>query len=199
MFTDLRRMRLVLCTGNKGKVEELRALLPARYEILSMADVGLPEDLPETSATLIGNALEKARFAFERCGVPCLADDTGLEVVALSGAPGVRSARYAGPAKDPVQNMQLLLQEMKAVTDRRACFRTVIALVDAEGEQCFEGVVNGAILSARRGDHGFGYDPLFMPEGFDLSFAEMDSTAKNRISHRGEAMRKAIAFLAQRY
>ena len=199
MFTDLRIMRMVICTGNKGKVEELRALLPVRYELLSLADVGLPEDLPETSDTLKGNALEKARFVFERCRLPCLADDTGLEVAALNGAPGVRSARYAGLDKDPVQNMRLLLHELKAKTDRRARFRTVIALVDGDGEHCFEGVVNGTLLEAPRGDRGFGYDPLFVPAGFNRSFAEMDRATKNGISHRGEAMRKVAAFLAERY
>lgn len=188
-------MRLVLCTGNEGKVDELRELLPGHMELLSLADLGLPTDLPETCDTLEGNALQKARYVFERCGLPCLADDTGLEVTALNGAPGVRSARYAGPEKDPVRNMQKLLEELGEGTDRSARFRTVIALVRRDLEQCFEGVVNGSILVAPQGGKGFGYDPVFRPAGFDRSFAEMDRATKNGVSHRGEAVRKVIAFL----
>ncbi|HNE79422.1 MAG TPA: RdgB/HAM1 family non-canonical purine NTP pyrophosphatase, partial [Flavobacteriales bacterium] len=178
--------RMVLCTGNPGKIAELRALMPPDMELLSLADVGLPADLPETGATLEANALQKARFAHERTGLPCIADDTGLEVLALGGAPGVRSARYAGEAKDPAANMALLLRELATATDRSARFRTVIALVDARGEHVFEGQVRGRITTDRRGSGGFGYDPVFLPEMSDLTFAELDPVRKNAISHRGQ-------------
>jgi XTP/dITP diphosphohydrolase len=179
---------LVLCSGNPGKLAELRALLPPGVTVRALADVGLPDDLPETGDTLEANALEKARFAFERCGLPCLADDTGLEVEALDGAPGVRSARYAGPAKDPAANMALLLDRLAGVTDRRARFRTVLALVHAGGEQLFDGEVRGAITEGPRGTGGFGYDPVFLPEMSDLTFAELPAASKNAVSHRGRAM-----------
>lgn len=179
---------LVLCSGNPGKLAELRALLPPGVTVRTLADVGLPEDLPENGDTLEANALEKARFAFERCGLPCLADDTGLEVDALGGAPGVRSARYAGPARDPAANMALLLERLAGVTDRRARFRTVLALVHRGGEQLFEGEVRGAITEAPRGAAGFGYDPVFLPAMSDLTFAELPAASKNAISHRGRAM-----------
>ncbi|HMU12549.1 MAG: RdgB/HAM1 family non-canonical purine NTP pyrophosphatase [Bacteroidetes bacterium] len=190
--------RMVLCTGNPGKIAELRALMPPDMELLSLADVGLPADLPETGATLEANALQKARFAHERTGLPCIADDTGLEVLALGGAPGVRSARYAGEAKDPAANMALLLRELATATDRSARFRTVIALVDARGEHVFEGQVRGRITTDRRGSGGFGYDPVFLPEMSDLTFAELDPVRKNAISHRGQAVWKLARFLAER-
>jgi XTP/dITP diphosphohydrolase len=179
---------LVLCSGNPGKLAELRALLPPGVTVHALADVGLPDDLPETGDTLEANALEKARFAFERCGLPCLADDTGLEVEALGGAPGVRSARYAGPAKDPAANMAMLLDRLAGVMERRARFRTVLALVHAGGEQLFDGEVRGTITERPRGTGGFGYDPVFLPEMSDLTFAELPATSKNAISHRGRAM-----------
>lgn len=190
--------RMVLCTGKPGKIAELRALMPPDMELLSLADVGLPADLPETGATLEANALQKARFAHERTGLPCIADDTGLEVLALGGAPGVRSARYAGEAKDPAANMALLLRELATATDRSARFRTVIALVDARGEHVFEGQVRGRITTDRRGSGGFGYDPVFLPEMSDLTFAELDPVRKNAISHRGQAVWKLARFLAER-
>jgi XTP/dITP diphosphohydrolase len=163
--------------------------------VRALADVGLPGDLPETGDTLEANALEKARFAFERCGLPCLADDTGLEVEALDGAPGVRSARYAGPAKDPAPNMALLLDRLAGVTDRRARFRTVLALVHAGGEQLFDGEVRGTITEGPRGTGGFGYDPVFLPEMSDLTFAELPAASKNAISHRGRAMWRLAQWL----
>ncbi len=196
---DLRRMRMVLCTGNEGKVAELRALLPPGIEIIGLAEAGIPKELPENGHTLVANALEKARFAHERCGLPCLADDTGLEVDALNGDPGVRSARYAGEAKSAAANMQRLLNEMEGATDRSARFRTVIAWVSRADEQVFEGMVEGTIALAPRGSGGFGYDPVFIPVGSTLTFAEMDVEAKNRISHRARAVEKAVAFLRSRY
>lgn len=191
-------MRILLCTGNQGKLTELRELLPKELELLSLAQCGLPADLPENGDTLEANALEKARFAFERTGLPCLADDTGLEVDALDGAPGVRSARYAGEAKDAAANVRLLLQQMKGTDQRSARFRTVIAWVGPQGECLFEGRVEGHIAGEPRGNGGFGYDPVFVPAGEDLTFAEMDLDAKNRISHRARAMSKVVAYLAGR-
>lgn len=191
---DLRRMRMVLCTGNEGKLVELRALLPPGIELVGLVEAGLPTDLPENGDTLTANALEKARFAYAQCGLPCLADDTGLEVDALGGAPGVRSARYAGEAKDAAANMQRLLLEMKHASDRRARFRTVIAWVSSDGEQVFEGTVEGTIAHAPRGRGGFGYDPVFVPVGTTLTFAEMDAQAKNAMSHRARAIERFLAW-----
>lgn len=192
-------MELLLCTGNPGKVTEIVALLPARFTVRSLSDLGLPLDLPETGATLEANALEKARFAFERTGLMCVADDTGLEVSALNGAPGAWSARYAGPAKDPVANMAKVLAALEGIADRSARFRTVIALVGADGEHLFEGEVGGTIVPAPRGTGGFGYDPIFMPHMSDLTFAELDPARKNAISHRGMAVWKLVRFLEDRY
>lgn len=191
---DLRRMRMVLCTGNEGKVGELRALLPPGIELIGLAEAGLPSDLPENGDTLTANALEKARFAHARCGLPCLADDTGLEVDALGGAPGVRSARYAGEAKDAVANMQRLLLEMKDVSDRSARFRTVIAWASQDREEIFEGAVEGTISHAPSGHGGFGYDPVFVPVGSKLTFAEMDAKAKNAMSHRARAIERFLTW-----
>ena len=191
--------RFLLCTGNPGKAAELRALLPPSLEIVTLTEAGLPTDLPETGDTLEANALQKARFAFERTGLPCIADDTGLEVEALDGAPGVYSARYAGEAKDPAANMARLLSELEGSADRRARFRTVIALVSTDGEHTFEGEVQGTITQGPRGTGGFGYDPIFLPEMSDLTFAELDPMRKNAISHRGRAVWKLARFLDERY
>ena len=192
-------MELLLCSGNPGKVAEIIALLPARFTVRSLSDLGLPLDLPETGATLEANALEKARFAFERTGLLCVADDTGLEVDALGGEPGVWSARYAGPAKDPAANMEKVLAALEGAVDRSARFRTVIALVGADGEQIFEGEVRGTMTTSARGTGGFGYDPIFMPHMSDLTFAELDPARKNAISHRGMAVWKLVRFLEERY
>lgn len=191
-------MRMLLCTGNPGKAAELRALLPAGVEVMTLADAGLPDDLPEEADTLEGNALQKARFAHARTGLPCLADDTGLEVRALRGAPGVHSARYAGDAKDAGANMRKLLAALEGQVDRRARFRTVLAWVAAGEERLFEGMVEGRIAAEPRGSKGFGYDPVFLPQGSTLTFAEMDAAEKNALSHRARAMQAAAAFLAQR-
>ncbi len=191
-------MRIVLCTGNPGKAAELRALLPTRVEVVTLGEAGLPDDLPEEQDSLEGNALQKARFAHARTGLPCLADDTGLEVPALGGAPGVRSARYAGEAKDAGANMRRLLRELHGLPDRRARFRTVLAWVDADDERLFEGAVEGHITEAPAGLKGFGYDPVFVPAGHARTFAEMDAEEKNAMSHRARAMQAAAAFLAKR-
>jgi len=188
--------RLVLCTGNAGKITELRALLGTTIGVLSLSDVGLPLDLPETGTTLVANALQKARFAYERCGIASLADDTGLEVDALNGAPGVYSARYAGEAKNPEANMTMLIQAMDGRMGRTARFRTVLALVTDNGEHTFEGTVEGSITLAPRGSGGFGYDPVFQPMGHALTFAEMDAATKNSMSHRARAMHAALDHLA---
>ncbi|MCB0758285.1 MAG: RdgB/HAM1 family non-canonical purine NTP pyrophosphatase, partial [Flavobacteriales bacterium] len=163
-----------------------------------LQEAALPNDLPETGDTFTANALQKARFAFEHTGLSCIADDSGLEVTALNGAPGVHSARYAGEPKDDVANMVKLLRELKGVEDRRARFRTVIALIDGSGEHVFEGEVRGTITTEPRGTNGFGYDPVFLPEMSDLTFAELDAKMKNAISHRGQAVWKLARFLAER-
>ena len=191
-------MQLLLCTGNPGKVTELRALLPGGMDLLSLTDAGLPLDLPETGDSFAANALEKARFAFERTGLTCIADDSGLEVDALGGAPGVYSARYAGPAKKDADNIAKLLRELAGKDDRSARFRTVVALIDAEGEHLFEGEVRGSITTEPRGTNGFGYDPVFLPEMSDLTFAELDAKMKNAIRHRGQAVWKLARFLSER-
>lgn len=189
---------LLLCTGNAGKRDELMALLPPGTTVLTLADAGLHVELPETGDTLEANALEKARYAFERTGMPCVADDTGLEVDALAGAPGVYSARYAGPERDADRNMARLLREMAGVADRRARFRTAIAFVHRHGEELFHGVVEGSITEAPRGRGGFGYDPVFVPEGWDTTFAEMSTDQKNRTSHRARAMAGLVERLSRR-
>lgn len=191
------RKSLVLCTSNPGKVSELRALLPTAWRIIGLKELGIEEELPETGDTLELNALQKARHVFERCGLPCIADDTGLEVDALGGRPGVYSARYAGPARDPDANMALLLKELQGISDRHAGFRTAIAYVDADGEQLFTGAVRGTIIDAPRGAGGFGYDPVFLPHMSDLTFAELDPMRKNAISHRGQAVWKLVHWLME--
>ena len=188
---------LILCTGNTGKLAELRVLLPQHITLLSLSDVDLPTDLPETGATLEANALEKARFAFERTGLPCVADDTGLEVNALGGAPGVYSARYAGEARDAGSNMAKLLEELSGQADRSARFRTVLALITEQGEEVFEGTVEGTIALVRKGVNGFGYDPLFIPKGYSGTFAELDPALKNSMSHRSLAVQRLIAHLGR--
>jgi XTP/dITP diphosphohydrolase len=188
--------KLILCTGNVGKVAELQALLPKHFTLLSLADLDLPNDLPETGDTLEANALQKARFVFQRTGMPCVADDTGLEVDALDGAPGVFSARYAGEARNAEANMTRLLKELAGRIDRSARFRTVLALVSDRGEETFEGTVEGTITHAPKGEHGFGYDPIFVPGGFSRTFAELDPAVKNSMSHRGQAVQRLIAHLS---
>jgi XTP/dITP diphosphohydrolase len=190
-------LTLVLCTGNAGKVAELERVLPPGLRLLRLAEVGLPADLPETGDTLEANALQKARFAFERTGLPCLADDTGLEADALGGAPGVLSARYAGEAKDPKANITKLLNALQDRPTRTAQFRTVIALVSPDGEWTFEGVVRGQIAGTPRGTGGFGYDPVFIPEGEKDTFAEMDMARKNSMSHRARAVQGLVQHLGQ--
>lgn len=190
-------MKLVFATNNKHKLDEVQKIALRQIQIVSLADIQCHDDIPETADTLQGNALQKARYIKEKYGYDCFADDTGLEVEALNNAPGVYSARYAGPGHDAEANMQKLLREMEGQENRKARFRTVIALIVNEKEYLFEGEVKGVILTERRGEAGFGYDPLFCPEHHTLSFAEMGNELKNTISHRAEAVKLLSAFLAE--
>lgn len=186
---------LVFATNNAHKLDEVRSIVGHRMNILGLRDIGCDEDIPETADTLEGNAMLKARYVKEHYGYDCFADDSGLEVDALGGAPGVYSARYASPGHDSLANMELLLKNMEGRTDRRARFRTVIALVEGDDVRLMDGVVEGCITDGPKGSSGFGYDPVFRPEGLDVTFAEMDSDAKNAISHRGRAMKKLLEYL----
>ena len=180
--------RIVFATNNAHKLAEVKAVLGAEYELVTLREVGITEDIPETGATLDENATIKARYVYERTGLDCFADDTGLEVVALDGAPGVHSARYATDGHNFEANNAKLLHEMEGKEDRRARFRTVISLIRNGVEEQVEGIVEGRIATAMSGSEGFGYDPLFIPEGYDISFAEMSADEKNAISHRGRAV-----------
>lgn len=191
-------MKLYFATNNIHKLKEVQEVVGDSFQIESMRSLGINEDIPEDQLTLQGNALQKARFLYDRTGESCFADDTGLEVDALNGAPGVYSARYAGEAKNSLDNMALLLKNMSGIQNRKARFRTVIALILDGKEYLFEGVVKGTIAEEPRGTAGFGYDPLFVPDGYSTTFAEMDSEAKNAISHRGRAVEKLAAFLLKR-
>ncbi len=189
-------MKLVFATNNAHKLEEIRAMLGTDIDILSLADIDCHDDIPETADTLQGNALIKARWVKERYGFDCFADDTGLEVSALGGAPGVHTARYAYPDRhDPEANTQKLLEALKNKNDRSARFRTVIALIYNGEEHLFEGIVNGQIATEKRGTEGFGYDPVFSPEDTGRTFAELGVEVKNRISHRARAVQKLVDFL----
>lgn len=180
-------MKLVFATNNKHKLEEMRAILGDKVELLSLAEIGCFDDIPETADTLEGNALIKARYIYEKYAVSCFADDTGLEVEALDGAPGVYSARYAGENNDSQANMNKLLQNLTGKSNRNAQFRTVIALIIEGEEFLFDGIVRGRISEERMGSAGFGYDPIFIPDGYEESFAQMAAEQKNAISHRSRA------------
>ena len=189
--------RFVFATNIAHKLEEIRRILGDKIEILSLSDIGCHSDIPETADTLEGNALIKARFVDSHYHVPCFADDTGLEVEALGGLPGVHTARYAYPDRhDPEANTAKLLNALKEKDNRRARFRTVIALIDNGEEHLFEGVVNGLIAPEKRGTQGFGYDPVFIPEGFDKTFAELGEDIKNTVSHRARASEALALYLA---
>ncbi|MBJ6109009.1 RdgB/HAM1 family non-canonical purine NTP pyrophosphatase [Hymenobacter sp. BT523] len=189
--------QLCFASNNEHKLDEIRPLLPAGFTLLSLADIGCHEELPETQDTLEGNARQKAEYVRQHYGVACFADDTGLEVTALNGEPGVYSARYAGPQRRAEDNVAKLLQELRGAADRSARFRTVVALAQADGSvHEFAGEVAGHITAEAHGTGGFGYDPVFVPaEGDGRSFAEMSSTEKNRISHRARAVAGLLAFL----
>lgn len=188
-------MRLLFATGNPHKVVEVKQMLDSSYELQSLADLGITEEIPENESTLEGNALAKARYLHAKTGLSCFAEDTGLEIDALDGAPGVHTARYAGVQKNDDDNIRLVLENMVGKINRGAQFRTVIALILNEQEYLFEGVARGNISEQTKGSGGFGYDPIFIPTGFSHTFAELDSTVKNEISHRGKAIKKLIAFL----
>jgi len=188
-------MKLVFATANQNKAKEIQSLIPERIEILSLNDIHCSEDIPETQATIEGNASQKAFYVFEKYHHNCFADDTGLEIESLDGRPGVLSARYAGPAKNANENMDKILAEMVGVQNRNARFKTVISLVINGKEVQLEGVVNGTILTEKRGGQGFGYDPIFLPDGCDKSFAEMELSEKNKISHRALAVNKLVEYL----
>ena len=192
-------MKLVFATNNRHKLDEVRAIVGDKVEVLSLNDIGCHDDIPETADTLQGNALIKARYIYEKFGVDCFADDTGLEVEALDGAPGVYSARYAGEECDSEANMQKLLQNLTGKSNRHAPLRTVIALIiKGEGKLC-NGIVKGTITEEKRGDSGFGYDPVFVPEGFSESFAQMSGDMKNSISHRYRATQELSNYLKENY
>jgi XTP/dITP diphosphohydrolase len=192
------RPRLVLATNNKHKVTELKPLLEDRYQLSTLDQIGCTEELPETTDTLEGNALQKAQYLYDHYKLACLSDDSGLEVEALNGEPGVYSARYAGLQRNSDDNIDLLLEKLRSIDNRKARFRTVITLIDEFGNpRLFEGIVNGKIIDDRRGSDGFGYDPVFVPEGYDQTFAEMPLDLKNKISHRARAIQKLIAFFQE--
>ncbi|MBR4524522.1 MAG: non-canonical purine NTP pyrophosphatase [Bacteroidales bacterium] len=214
-------MKIIFATGNAGKLREAAEVLGPEYEIVSPASLGITEDIPETGSTLQENSLQKARYLFERTGLPCFADDTGLEVDALGGAPGIYSARYAGPGHDHDANMAKLLKELQLLeiprqarndykdarndywdegVSRRARFRTVVTLILADGEpHFFEGTCEGSIATARRGNGGFGYDPVFLPDAYPgRTLAEVSEEEKNAVSHRGRAIRAMADWLKNR-
>ncbi|MDA8581554.1 RdgB/HAM1 family non-canonical purine NTP pyrophosphatase [Schleiferiaceae bacterium] len=188
-------MKLVFATHNPGKLQEVRELLAPDYEVIGLSELGDHEDIEETALTLEGNAWIKARTVWQKHGLSCFSDDTGLEIEALDGAPGVFSARFAGADKDPQANMDKVLDELKGQRNRKARFRTAVAMVLNGEEFLFEGTVNGEITTVQSGAKGFGYDPIFSPNGYNSTFAEMDAQTKNAISHRGLAIKKLVAFL----
>lgn len=191
-------MKIVFATQNENKVAEIQQLMPSGIEVMSLKAIGCTDDIPETAETLEGNALIKARYVAEKFGVNCFADDTGLEIAALLGKPGVLSARYAGENKSADANMNRVLKEMQNASDRKAQFRTVIAAIIDGKELLFEGIVTGMITEEKSGEKGFGYDPVFLPDGCTQTFAEMDLNEKNKISHRGKAVSKLIDWLKVR-
>ena len=187
--------KIVFATNNEHKLREIRAIIHDGTEVLSLADIGCHADIPETADTLEGNALIKAHFVYDNYGYDCFADDTGLEVEALDGAPGVHTARYAGDNQDSQANMRKLLQEMKGKDNRNARFRTAIALIQGGEEHLFSGEVSGTITTEPLGNKGFGYDPVFIPEDTGLTFAQLGEDVKNHISHRARAVAKLTEFL----
>lgn len=188
-------MKLVLASNNKHKLEEMQAILANDIEILSLADIDCHDEIPEEQDTIEGNALQKARYIYDKFGMNCFADDTGLEVECLGGEPGVYSARYAGEHPTFADNIAKLLANMEGQDNRKARFRTAIALIIDEKEHIFEGEVNGQIIREYRGHNGFGYDPVFLPYGYNETFAELPAEIKNKISHRGNAAKKLAEFL----
>lgn len=189
--------KLVFATHNAHKVDEVRAILPASVELVGLAALGCHDEIPETGDTLRDNALQKVQYIHDRFGVDCFADDTGLEVEALDGAPGVYSARYAGEPADFAKNRAKLLAALTGISNRRAQFRTVVSLILNDKTYFFEGIVTGRIIAEERGVGGFGYDSVFVPDGYDKTFAELPAAVKNSISHRARAMEQLNNFLTQ--
>ena len=190
------KKKLVFATNNAHKLEEIRSMLGDRIEISSLADIHCQADIPETADTLEGNARQKAMYIYENYGLDCFADDTGLEVEALGGAPGVYSARYAGgEGHDSQANMNKLLKEMEEKSNRKAQFRTIISLIEKGEEKQFEGIIKGEIIREKKGESGFGYDPVFQPEGYHETFAELGNEIKNKISHRARAVKALCEYL----
>lgn len=192
-------IRLVFATGNRHKLNEIQQVVGSRFHIDGLADIGFTGDIPEEQDTLEGNAVQKAMYIYERYGVDCFADDTGLEIETLGGAPGVYSARYAGEACSFEDNMNKVLSSMNGMENRKARFRTVIALVERGQVTSFEGEIRGSITPEKHGKLGFGYDPIFLPQGYNRTFAEMELTEKNSISHRALAVMKLVEYLRTRY
>ena len=187
---------LVFATGNSHKLQEVQGLFKEGFALSCLKDVNITEEIPETADNLVDNALQKAWYVYNKCGIPCFADDTGLEVEVLNGAPGVYSARYAGEQKDSKLNMLLLLKNMTGKENRNARFRTIIAYIDENAqEHIFEGEIRGKIIENMAGENGFGYDPIFVPEGYDKTFAQLSSETKNKISHRARAMEKFLSYI----
>jgi len=192
-------LRLLFASQNRHKIEEIKPLLPSSIELQSLTEVNYFDEIPETSPTLAGNALQKAQFIFNKFQMPCFADDTGLEIDALDGRPGVYSARYAGENKSADDNIQKILGELQGIENRSAAFKTVIALVGLTDKPLlFEGIVKGSITNDKQGANGFGYDPVFMPEGYSITFAQMSLDEKNKLSHRSKAVKKFAEWLGNR-
>jgi XTP/dITP diphosphohydrolase len=190
----MQKTRLCFATNNPHKLEEVKAILPVEIELLSLQDIGCFDELPENQRSLEGNALEKATYVHQKFGIDCFADDTGLEAEALGAEPGVDTAHYAGPERDADKNMALLLENLDEKQNRKACFRTIFCLIWQGETYSFEGRVNGNISTQPKGQDGFGYDPVFIPEGYNKTFAELGPEIKNRFSHRAEACRQLAAF-----
>jgi len=188
-------IRLCFATNNENKILEIRQILGDEFRILSLNDINCHEEIPENQPDLAGNSLQKARFIFDHYLTDCFADDTGLEVKALNGDPGILSARYAGEQKDNKKNIKLLLKNLSNKTDRKARFRTVITLIQEGEVHQFDGIIDGKISNELRGQQGFGYDPVFIPDGYSQTFAELGLAEKNKISHRGIAIRKLVRYL----
>lgn len=188
-------MKIVFASNNQNKIKEIAAQLPDTIQLVSLQDIGCTEDIPETSDTIEGNAILKANYITEKYGCPCFADDTGLEIEALHGAPGVYSARYAGAQKNDQDNMALVLKQLEGIPNRKAQFKTVIALNINGTQHLFTGIVQGKITQQPKGNQGFGYDPIFQAHGETCTFAELDLETKNKISHRGKSVNQLISFL----
>ena len=191
-------MELVFATNNNNKLKEIQAAVGENIQLKNLSDINCFDDIPETSETLEGNALQKAEYIYTNYSINCFADDTGLEIDALNGEPGVYSARYAGPQREAEDNMAKVLELMKTETNRKARFRTIMALIIDDQKYLFEGVVEGQILTEKMGKDGFGYDPIFQPDGYSSSFAEMSLSDKNKISHRAKAVHKLVEFLKKK-